>query len=162
MEDRKTIFDYIGQIFQVFGFSMIVLNIFCLLFGEDASEFSKMFSLGKEGLSVPTMLQFFSVAVWVVFLRFLFFTDVIIRNMRTLFRSIGMVFMILVVMVVYILVFDWFPADMWIPWIMFFGCFAICFVVSTAITVLRERMENKKMEEALERLKMRGEGKEWK
>ena len=73
MEERKTIFDYIGQIFQVFGFSMIVLNIFCLLFGEDASEFSKMFSLGKEGLSVPTMLQFFSVAVWVVFLRFFFF-----------------------------------------------------------------------------------------
>lgn len=153
MEERKTIFDYIGQVFGIFGFSIITLNIFCLIFGEEASGFSRMFSLGKEGLSIATMLQFFSVAVWVVFLRFLFFTDVVIRDMRVFFRSLGMVSSVLMVIIVYILVFEWFPADMWLPWVMFFTCFGICFVVSVVVTSLKERMENKKMEEALIRLK---------
>ena len=36
---------------------------------------------------------------------------------------------------------------------MFFVWFVICFVASIALSILKERMENKKMEEALERLK---------
>lgn len=155
MEDRKTIFDYIGQIFTIFGLTILILNIFCILFGESAGKAagSSMFSLGKEGISVATMLQFFTVAIWVTLARFLFFTDIVIKNMRIVYRTFGMVTAILGIIAAYVVLFNWFPVDEWLPWVMFFICFLICFGISLMITSLKERMENRKMEEALARLK---------
>ena len=48
MEERKTIFDYMGQIFIIYGFSILTLNIFCILVGEDAQKVSTIYSLGRE------------------------------------------------------------------------------------------------------------------
>lgn len=155
MEERKTIIDYIEQVMEIFGFSIFMLNIFCLLFGEDARDFSSMFVMGKEGLRIATMMQFLSMAVWIVLFRFLFFTDVVIKNMRVVYRACGMITSILVIMVIYVSVFQWFPANDWLPWMMFFICFLISFAVSLAVTGFKERMENKRMEEALQELKKR-------
>lgn len=153
MEERKTIIDYIEQVMEIFGFSIFMLNIFCLLFGEDARGFSSMFVMGKEGLCIATMMQFLSMAVWIVLFRFLFFTDVVIKNMRVVYRACGMITSILVIMVIYVSIFRWFPANDWIPWVMFFICFLISFAVSLVVTGFKERMENKRMEEALQKLK---------
>ncbi|GFI18040.1 MAG: hypothetical protein HFI43_11650 [Lachnospiraceae bacterium] len=153
MEEKKTIFDYAEQVFGIFGFSIIILNIFCWLFGEEAKDISSLFSMGKEGLSLAVMVQFFSTSVWIVIMRFLFFTDVVFKNIRIVARSAAMVVSILVMMAAYIRIFDWFPVDDWLPWVMFFGCFGICFVVSLSLSALRERIENRKMEDALNRLK---------
>ena len=127
VEERKTIFDYIGQVFMIFGFTMIILVVFCLLFGESARGYSTMFSYGKEGIGVG--------------------------NMTVILRSVGMVLSEVLVIIVLILIFGWFPANEWLPWVMFFLSFALCFAVSVTVTVFRERMENKRMEEALERLR---------
>jgi len=153
MEERKTIFDYIGQVFMIFGITMLILLVISLLFGESAREYSTMFTFGKEGIGVETMMQFLLASVFTVALRWFFFTDVLIKNMSVPLRSVGMVLSELLVIVVMILIFGWFPADEWLPWLMFFVSFGICFVVSMAVTVLRERMENRRMEEALERLR---------
>ena len=153
MEEKKTIFDYAEQVFGIFGFSIIILNIFCWLFGEEAKDISSLFSMGKEGLSLSIMVQFFSTSVWIVIMRFLFFTDVVFKNMRIVARSAAMVVSILVMMAAYIRIFDWFPVDDWLPWVMFFGCFGICCVISLSLSALRERIENRKMENALNRLK---------
>lgn len=153
MEERKTIFDYIGQVFMIFGFTMLILVAFCLLFGESAKGYSTMFSFGKEGIGVETMLQFLLASIFTVTLRWLFFTDTLIKDMTVVFRAVGMVLSEVLVIVVLILIFGWFPADEWLPWVMFFLSFALCFAVSVTVTVFRERMENKRMEEALERLR---------
>ena len=153
MEERKTIFDYVGMVFNTFGFSIVILNIFCFLFGEEAKEFSNMFSMGKEGLSTDTMMQFFFVSALIVFIRFLFFTDKVIKNMSVVVRTLWMVLSSIGIVIFFILHFGWFPADQWLPWIMFIVSFGICFVVSTIITVFREKTENRKMEDALAKLK---------
>lgn len=153
MEERKTIFDYLEQVFIIFGITLVVLNVFCLLFGEAAKEFSTMFSLGSKGLSVFTMAQFLLVSAIVVALRFLFFTDVIIKNMPVIRRTMCMVIIVLIIISVFISVFGWFPIDMWQPWAMFFLCFSICFFLSTMVTGMKEKAENRKMEEALNRIK---------
>ena len=153
MEERKTIFDYIGQVFMIFGITICILNVFCVLFGEDAKAYSTMFSLGKEGLSVPVMLQFLLVSVCTVANRFLFFTETFIKNMTVPVRTVCMVVAEVAVMAVFIIAFGWFPTDMWLPWVMFILCFCICFVISLAVTVIKTRVENRKMEEALKRLK---------
>jgi len=156
MEERKTVFDYLGQIFTIFGITVAILNVFCVLFGEDAKEISTMFSLGDNGLSVSIMAQFFLVSVITVTLRFLFFTDVIIKDMSLTARTICMVMLVLVTIAAFIIFFEWFPVNMWQPWVMFFICFSISFIFSILVTMIKEKAENKKMEEALKRIKEEG------
>lgn len=153
MEDRKTIFGYAGQVFIIFGFSIVALNLFCILVGEYAQDVSSIYSLGKDGLSTATMMQFFGVSVCITGLRFLFFTDRIIKHMSISLRTVCMLMSIIVLIVLCAAVFGWFPIDMWQAWTGFFITFAVCFVGSMFLTHLKERTENRKMEEALRRLK---------
>lgn len=153
MEEKKTIFDYIGQVFLTFGITIGILNIFCPLFGDSAKEISTIFSLGSEGLSVRTTFQFFLASLCIVLAKFIFFTDVFIKKMSIAMRTVCMVSTVLIVLAVFIRICGWFPVNMWQPWLMFFLCFGISFVISMGITIFKERMENRKMEEALDRLK---------
>lgn len=153
MEDRKTILDYIGQVFITFGFSIVALNLFCVLVGGQAQEVSSIYSMGKEGLSVATMMQFLGVSVCITGLRFLFFTDRIIRQMSLTLRTVCMLMSIIVMIVLCASVFGWFPVDMWQSWAGFLITFALCFAGSMYITHLKEKTENRKMEEALRKLK---------
>lgn len=159
MEERKTVFDYLGQIFTIFGITIVILNIFCLLFGEEAKEYSTMFSLGNRGLGISTMAEYLLISVIVVALRYLFFTDALIKNMSVLARTAWMILSVLFFIAGFIFIFDWFPADMWQPWVMFFVCFGVCFGISTIVTALKEKEENRRMQEALRKLKA-GDGKE--
>lgn len=153
MKKKETVFDYIGQIFVSFGFTVVALNIFCILFGEEAREYSTIFSLGGEGLSVQTMLQFLLTSSIIVTLRFVFFTDGLIKKVSIAIRTIGMFGSIIVMMALFVYLFGWFPVNMWQAWAMFFICFGVCAGVSVAVSALNEKLENKKMEEALQRLK---------
>lgn len=153
MDERKTIFDYTGMVFGIFGFFVAVMSVFCLLFGEEAREISSMFSLGKEGISIGMMMQYFAVSALIVAARFLFCTDMIIKNMAIAARAVCMVVSSVVIIVCFILRFGWFPVNMWMPWILFFMCFGICFAVSMIVAVQKEKADNKKMEEALAKLK---------
>ena len=66
MEERKTIFDYLGQVFTIYGISIALMCVFCVLFGDGAKDFSSLFALGKEGLSTATMAQFLVISVCIV------------------------------------------------------------------------------------------------
>lgn len=153
MEDRKTIFDYAGQVFITFGFCIVALNLLCILVGEYAQDVSSIYSMGKEGLSTATMMQFFGVSVCITGLRFLFFTDKVFKQMSITVRTVCMLLSIIVLMGLCVAVFGWFPIGMWQAWAGFFVTFALCFVGSMAIMRMKEKTENHKMEEALQRLK---------
>lgn len=153
MEEKKTIFDYLGQVFLLYGIMIIIMNVFCVLFGESAKEMSTMFALGGKGLSVETMMQYFVVAIFATFARFLFFTDIVIKKMSVPIRTLLMVMSIIGLIVFFIITCGWFPADMPLPWIMFILCFSICFGTSLLVMALKEKAENTKMEEALKRIK---------
>lgn len=153
MEERKTIFDYIGQIFMIFGFTMLLLFVFSLLFGESAKGYSTIFSLGKEGIGLDTMMQFLLASAATVTLRMLFFTDMLFKDMRLIPRTAGMVFSELAVIIILVWKFGWFPVDEVLPWFMFILSFGVCFGVSLLVTVFREKTENRRMEEALESMK---------
>lgn len=114
---------------------------------------STIFALGKKGISVATSFQFLGVSILVVFFRMLFFTDMVIKKMRIAARTVGMLAAVIIVIAVFAAVFGWFPVDEWKYWLMFFICFGISFVLSLAVTVLKEKAENRQMEKALEEIK---------
>lgn len=153
MEEKKTIFDYMAQVLITYGISILILNLFCILFGEEAKEISTMFSMGNKGLSVATMLQYFGTSILVTFSRFVFFSDTFFKRLPIVLRTAGMLASITGIIIAFIIIFDWFPVDRWEPWVMFFVCLGISFLVSVGVTVLKEKAENRKMEEALRKLK---------
>lgn len=153
MKEKRTILDYLAQVMIVFGFMMLVLNVFCLAFGNSAKDFSAMFELGNQGIPVKITFQFLCVSALNVGVRFIFFTDVIIKKMPIWLRAICMLVSIVIIIAVFIIVFHWFPANMWQPWAMFFICFGISFLGSYFVMIIKEKAENRQMEEALQRLK---------
>lgn len=153
MEKKKTAFDYLAQVLIVFGFGMLMLNIFCLAFGNSARNFSAMFELGNQGIPVAIAFQFLCVSVLIVGARFIFFTDVFIKKMPVWLRTVCMLTTAVVIIAAFVIIFHWFPANMWQPWAMFFICFGISFLGSYLVTAIKEKTENRRMEEALQRLK---------
>lgn len=112
-----------------------------------------MFALGDRGIPAQIVFQFLGVSVLLVGVRFLFFTDTIIKKMPIWLRTVCMLTVIVVMIAVFVIVFDWFPADMWQPWALFFVCFILSFLGSYFVMIVREKAENDRMDEALQRLK---------
>ena len=159
MEEKKSIFDYLAQILLVFGFTMAVMNSLCWFFGDSAKGISAMFALGSQGVPIETAFQFFCISVLITGVRILFFTDVFIKGMPVWLRTICMLTIIVVIIAVFAVAFQWFPAGMWQPWAMFLLCFGISFFGSYLVMSIKEKTENRRMDEALRRLKEKGEEK---
>ena len=157
MEKKKTIFDFISQVFTIFGFTMICMMVFCYFLGNSAKGYSSLFSLGTEGLTLSTLAQFLLTSTLIVFFRQFFFTDCIIKNLSITLRAIGLFASVTAMLVLFVWLFEWFPVNDWLPWVLCAICFAVSSAGAMGICVLKERLANKKMQEALERLK---EGKE--
>ncbi len=153
MNKKDTVFSYLTQIFLIYGFTILTLNIFCLFFGEGAKDFSTIFAMGSSGLSLATMIQFFALAVCIATFRFVLFSDGLIRKVPIAVRTVIMFTLVILLMILFIYLFGWFPINMWQPWVMFLLCFGISAVFSTLLSVWKEKLENQMMEEALSRLK---------
>ena len=153
MDKRFTIFGFLGQVFMIYGITTGLLNIFCMLFGNIAADYSSMFSLAGSGISVATSLQFLAAVTIVIVLRSIFMTDLLIKNMPLAARITTMFASVFAVILIFVFIFGWFPANDPIAWIMFVVCFIVSCSVSVAISTAAERQENKKLDEALKKIK---------
>ena len=153
MEKKYTILDFLGQVFFIFGITVTCLAVFVVVFGEDAKNISTIFALGKAGLSLTTLGQYFLMAILLNVVRFILFTDRIIKGWSVLVRTISMFVVIVILIGLFACVFGWFPVDDVMSWVMFFACFFVCAIVSIIVSAIKEKKENEKLQEALERMK---------
>lgn len=153
MDERKTFWDYLTQLFAVFGITMIILTIFCLIVGENAAGYSSIFQLGKQGIACGTIFQFLAVSALITGIRYIFFTDRLIKRMPVTLRIACMVSSVIVLIGVFSFLFSWFPVDEWLPWVCFLVCYAICSAVSTLVSLAKEKAENKALADALKKMK---------
>lgn len=153
MEDRKTIFNYIGQMFSIYGVMIVIFVVINLIIGDNAGSVSTLFSLGKTGLSTATLLELLLLTLIVTAAQSIFLTDVVIKNMALIVRNVLFFATILVAITVFASVFGWFPLNDPAAWIGFIVSFAVCAAVSAFLMRFEENAENKKMQEALNRLK---------
>lgn len=150
---RKTVFDYLSLVMMHFGISMLVMNIFCVLFGDNAKEFSTLFELGGAGLSVETAMELLALNILIIAARALFLSDRIFKKISPVCRTVCLVTAVIALTGVFIAAFGWFPLNSLPAWTIFFVCFVLSFLASWFVTSLKEKAENKKLAEALERLK---------
>lgn len=153
MEDNKTVFNYLGEIFTIYGVILAMIVILNLLVGDNAKGYSYFFEYGSGSLSTGTLIQLFFLSVFISAARNLFMTDKWIKNMPIIGRSACLFISVMILSVVFVILFKWIPLNDIFAWI----GFAVSFVVSTLagvlISKLKEKAENMKMEKALERFK---------
>ena len=51
MDDRKTVFEYIRQLFTTYGIMVVIFIVINLFIGDEAGRVSSLFALGVAGLS---------------------------------------------------------------------------------------------------------------
>lgn len=153
MEDKKTIFNYIGQVFATYGMILFIFIIFGIMIGDIARGYSSLFELGNQGFSIATLLQLFILAIIISIAQIAFLTDRWIKNLSIFFRNVLFFGTAIITIAIFAIFFKWFPIYDVKAWIGFGLSFIVCTVVSVTISRLEEQAENKKMEQALNRFK---------
>ena len=153
MEEKKNVFDYIRQLFTIYGVMVLIFIIFNLIIGDEAKSISTLFTLGSIGLTSATLLQLFFMAVIITVAQNIFLTDILIKNMALIVRNILFFVTILIAIPIFVIIFGWFPINNVVAWIGFVVSFVVCTGVSAWLMHLEEKAENRKMQEALNRLK---------
>ena len=156
MEKNFSVLKFLSQVFTIYGVITLLLNVFCVLFGAEARGISTIFALGDSGVGVETSLQFLLAIFMISVVRVIFMTDVLIKKMPLAARIVAMFAGAFAVILAFIFAFGWFPADMPMAWMMFIMCFILCSTVGTLLSVLAEKQENRRLEEALNRYKEEG------
>ena len=156
MDKKNGLLDYLSQVFMNFGITVVILNVFCMIFGGEAQTMSTLFQLGKDGLAVATMMQFLLTISLINGLRVVLMTDLLIKKMPLALRIVAMFASVFGITTAGVIVFGWFPVADALAWVMFVGCFIISCAISTGISVIAEKQENKKFEDALKRFKEEG------
>lgn len=153
MEEKRHILDYLAQIMVIFGSTLLVISVICGLVGTEARNVSTMFALGSDGIPLRTIFQYLLTSVCIVGLRILYFTDAFIKKMPTVLRTVSMLLSVIACIGLFSWRFGWFAVSDPFSWGIFLACFAVCFVVSLLVSMWRERLNNRRLAEALKKLK---------
>ena len=153
MDERKTVFDYIKHLFTTYGIMVLIFFVTNLIIGDEARSVSTLFALGSSGLSSATLIQLLLLALIATVAQNVFLSDILIKNMPLIVRNILFFLTVMLASTLFIILFGWFPVGDAVAWIGFVVCFAFCTAISAVIMRLEENAENKKMQEALNKLK---------
>jgi len=151
MESKKTIFNYISDVFTMYGVIVSVYILLSLIVGDYVGELSSLFRLGSAGLSTATLLQLLLLASIIVIAQNIFLADRWIKNMTIVMRNMLFFLTIMVATAVLICLFDWFPVKDLKAWGGFFLSFTVSTLISGLISRLKERAENDSLQAALEK-----------
>ena len=100
MEEKKNVFDYIGELFATFGIITGIFMILILVIGDLASGYSSFFEYGKQALSINTLFQLLCLSFIISVCRNILLTDRWVRQMSMLVRNI-LFFLAIVVTLIY-------------------------------------------------------------
>ena len=151
MEDNKTIFNYIGQVFTTFGIMILIFVALAAVVGEKVEGFGSLFELGEKGLALGTILQLLALSVIITVCQAILFTDKLIKSLSIVARNVAFYVAITVVIAAFVVIFNWFPINDFLAWIGFIISFAICSTIGVFISRMKEKAEDRKMNKALER-----------
>lgn len=146
-------YSYLGQILITFSVSILFISLIGFFLGNSAKDVSSMYQLGGSGIAYSTIFQFLLSSIIIVTLKFLITSNLIFKNLMTLWRTIILLFCSLLVTIEFVAVFGWFPLDSVYGWICFTLSFGCCFGVSTLIMIIKTRIETKKLEKSFEEYK---------
>ncbi len=153
MNKKDYIIKFLNQMFLIFGITIAILSIFCLVIGEKAQHISTLFDMGYSGLSLETIFQIFLTSFFITLINIIVFSDLLKLYISKTKRTIILLCFVFGVIFIFIHLFKWFPTDVLMNWLLFGLCFVVSSFISIYITFTSEKADDKSMELALKELK---------
>lgn len=146
-------YGFVAQTLILFSVNILTLMLLAGLFGNGAKTISPLYQMGSKGLATSTMLQFLLSSVTIVALKSLFYSERFFKKLMTLWRTVLMLFGVLVMSVLFILIFHWFPLDNNLAWAGFLICFGGSCTLASLFMIIRTKLESKRYDELLSNYK---------
>ena len=153
MENKRTILDFMNFVMRTFGICICFLLVLTIMANAEMIETSSIFVFGNEAVSVTILLQFLLLSFITAILVFLFTSAYMIRFLSLTTRLILMPASILLCLGITIYFFGWFPTGSPLPWMLFVVSFLMCFGISVAITLHKNKKADAVLNKALEEMK---------
>ncbi|MDO5575003.1 MAG: hypothetical protein Q4G60_13600 [bacterium] len=152
-EQKAGIFSYMARFLVIYAITILIVAVMGVIGGDESQAYSDMYKLGSAGIGYDTLFQLGLVDLIVTLFNIIFFSDKLFGKMMVMWRTILMMICIIILMVISIIAFRWFPLDFAPGWIGFIISFGICFAGSTVISIIKTKSDTKKYGELLERYK---------
>lgn len=145
----KRLYDYLTQTLILFAYSVIIMMMLAAIFGDLARDISPLYKMGSKGLASSTMLEFLLSSAVIIALKEIFFSEQILKGLMTLWRTVLMLFSVLLVSIIFIASFKWFPLDFVQGWVGFLLCFGGSCLAISAFLIIKTKLEGKRFQELL-------------
>jgi len=160
MEDKNAIRKYLLEaITSVFTFAMLGASVAGWLLdnflpqefiGDTRGYFEgSFFGLGFGGLHFEGIFQLFGLSVVLAILLLIFMSDIFLSKYMLMWRYLFFLGAALVSISAFVVVFGWFPPDVWQGWGVMLATFVVFSSISMIPTFIKVKREDKQYEKAL-------------
>jgi len=149
--------EFVRMFGAIFSLSIIAITIAGILIGlydQEMHDVSTLFALGS-GLQYSTILQIAGFALIIAFFAVLLFSEHLQIKTQFIFRGFLLLLLTLVTTSIFALIFNWFPSNDIRAWLGFIFSTIGSFALSSALTLLKLKLEGKKYTKLLEDYKVR-------
>ena len=146
---------YFTIVFTMSVLAMVFAGLLIAHYIPEAQDTSTLFALKGMGLPYSAILQIAGLSVILAVFCVLITSGRFMFKTRFLSRFILFLLATFFTTSIFAIIFKWFPVDDALSWIGFALSSVICFVISSGITLLNFRLQNKKYNRLLTNFKAR-------
>ncbi len=147
-------YQFASKVLTIYAITVLIISTIAKICGDEVSMYSSLYQLGSKGLAYETLLQLFASSLMITAISSFFFSEKHLKNHMMIWKVIGMMITLLVVMIGFIYVFKWLPFDSSTAALLSWGCFLIaflgCFGGGILLSVIKMKLEEKKYDELLQ------------
>ena len=141
-----------NQALAIFAILIIVISALSSFLGQEAAQYSTLFALGGNGLSINTIWELGLFSLVVSLLRSLMYSNRIFKNITMTMRTVMILVIMIVAATVFVILFGWFSLNDAKAWVSYAVSLLLSIAASTVISAISENKINKEMQIALEQL----------
>ena len=164
MDEKKKIGKLLFEnVAATFGPSILTFSFVGWLIGQSFTDFLFDADLifctlgisvfGREGLAYYSIAQIFALSVILGTLSTIFVSDTVFKKVMLLWRYVIFIFLSLVVLCVFVIIFQWFPLEMWEAWVTMAILFVVLGTIGTTPMIIKTKLEDKRYEKLLSNYK---------
>lgn len=152
-------YQFASKVLTIYAITILIVSTIAGICGDEVSMYSSLYQMGSKGLAYETLLQLFGSSLMITAINTFFFSEKHFKNQMMIWKMVGMMITILVIMIGFIYIFKWLPFDSSTAALLSWGCFLVaflgCFGGSILLSVIKMKLEEKKYDELLQDYKNR-------
>lgn len=152
-------YQFASKVLTIYAITILIVSTIAGICGDEVSMYSSLYQMGSKGLAYETLLQLFVSSLMITAINTFFFSEKHFKNQMMIWKMVGMMITILVIMIGFIYIFKWLPFDSSTAALLSWGCFLVaflgCFGGSILLSVIKMKLEEKKYDELLQDYKNR-------